>query len=267
MRHATVPPPVWPSTPPTSPWGPRSWRSWCTGSVSAGSTAPSPLITVSSTSQVESKSRAWTTLSVSMFQPNRQQKPRESIIYDSPSHTLSLSQIRSLWLSTSPRRPRSTSLTMFSFVARTWSSKSSSMIPAATSKPLPPSTTSGTSEMATSWWHTAMWPHTLTAGWGAWVWCWWWRQRSPLSVRQRLSPRLRGAPRPRLPQVLRHGDVVMWNDLVHAGVLSDCSLSTVTRRRQILASERFFFWFLKDTAGEGEARGVQLVTICNFTAR
>ena len=91
MRHATVPPPVWPSTPPTSPWGPRSWRSWCTGSVSAGSTAPSPLITVSSTSQVESKSRAWTTLSVSMFQSNRQQKPRESIIYDSPSHTLSLS--------------------------------------------------------------------------------------------------------------------------------------------------------------------------------
>lgn len=90
MRRVTVPPPVWPSTPPTSRWAPRSWRSWSTGSVSAGSTAPSPRTTVSSTSQVESNSPAYTTLSVSMFQPDRQHKPRESIIYNSPSHSLSL---------------------------------------------------------------------------------------------------------------------------------------------------------------------------------
>lgn len=82
------------------------------------------------------------------FQPQKQKRTKR-ILNSSLSHTLT--QTRSPWQSASPRRPPSTSLTTSSSVARTWSSKSSFMTPAVTSKLPLPSTTSGTSRTATSW--------------------------------------------------------------------------------------------------------------------
>ncbi len=72
---------------------------------------------------------AWTTLSVKQTNTITKRNLQNELL---TTPLCTLSQIRSHWQSTSPRRLRSTSLRMFSSVARTWSSKSSSTTPAAT---------------------------------------------------------------------------------------------------------------------------------------